>query len=191
MGPIRRALRRPTTYWALTAVLAAATAFGVHQLTAEARQLQAAYGATTPVVVVTEAVGPGLALAPYTAVVDRPRALVPREAVVTLEPGAVSANAMTVGQVVTALDIASPGAARPGEAILAVPRSLTTPPVGPGTPVVFIVNGDALLGLEATLIDGRVVDITEDQVLVSVARAELTAASAAINTGTATLALSG
>ena len=57
---LSRAMRRPATYWVVAAALAVITAVGVNQLTAEARRLRAAYGATVDVTVVVEATGVGL-----------------------------------------------------------------------------------------------------------------------------------
>jgi hypothetical protein len=190
-GLIRRVLRRPAAYWALAAVLAIATGVSVNHVTTDAQRLRDAYGVTVPVVVLVQSVAPGALIAPHAQILDRPASLVPDGALANLDASPVAAGPMTSGTMVTEVNVARPGAVTSGEAALAVPRVPTTPPVGIGTTVIFIVNADPLVGLESQLIEGRVADVTEDQVLVSVARSDLAAASAALSTGTATLALAG
>jgi hypothetical protein len=116
---------------------------------------------------------------------------VPDGALPDIDPDAVSTGPMTAGTILTTPDVTRPGEIGDGTAALAFPRSPTTPPVGVGTPVVLVVNGDPLLGLKARVIDGRVADVTDDQVVVAVDRADVVDASAALSTGTATLALAG
>ena len=184
-------MRRPATYWVVAAALAVITAVGVNQLTAEARRLRAAYGATVDVTVVVEATGVGTPLRSVTALRPVPTGLVPDQAVTDLADDATAAVPLTAGTIVTRPHVAADAAIGADEAALAFPVGPATPPLAVGSSVTIVAASDPFAPSPTALIGGRVVDIGADQVLVAVHRTDLEAASSAITSGTATLALAG
>jgi hypothetical protein len=120
---------------------------------------------------------------------DFPLSLVPEDAVNEVDVGDVAAHTITAGSVLTSADISTRGSITTAQVSIPVPISPTTPPVHPGAQVLLVVNADPFNGLEPQLIPGTVSDITDQQVVVAINRADLPTASAALSSGTATLAV--
>lgn len=91
------ALRR----WLLVGLLAVVTASITARVLAAAESERAAWGETTPVLVLDRPVRAGEALAPATSTARWPRRLVPDGAVVRLRPGAVAAGPLGAGTPLT------------------------------------------------------------------------------------------
>lgn len=171
-------------------LLAVTTAFVVTQTTAEARRLRADYGATRPVLVVVQDVAAGTGLQAVTDLRSWPEGLVPPSAVTELPAGATSAFPLPEGTVVTAAAIRD-DRVDPDRGAVAVARTPTTPPATIGTRVVLVVAADPFGGIDATLVDGVVSEVTDTQLVVSVDRSDLVVAGSAIAAGTVIVAVSG
>lgn len=186
-SPVRLMLRRPRTYWTLAAVLALATGLATHRTLTEVQRRHDAWGPTTTALVTTRTVDPGTDLGAATESIPMPKRLVPSGALTDVPPGTVAAHVLPSGIVVTASAVAA-GAIEPDRAAIAVPRSASTPPLWPGARVAVVVNADPFSGLEPRLIDAVVVQVDDAQVVISVGRDDLIAATAAVQAGSVTLA---
>jgi hypothetical protein len=186
---LRRLLRRPILYWMLALSLALGTGLIVSAATARARALESAFGERTSVFVTTSRIRAGMPLTNATQTRDFPLSLVPEDAVNEVDVGDVAAHTITAGSVLTSADISTRGSITTAQVSIPVPISPTTPPVHPGAQVLLVVNADPFNGLEPQLIPGTVSDITDQQVVVAINRADLPTASAALSSGTATLAV--
>lgn len=186
---LRRLLRRPILYWILALSLAVATGLIVSAATVRARALESAFGERTSVVVTTSPISAGMPLTDVTQTRDFPLSLVPEGAVNEIDVDDVAAHTMTAGSVLTSADVSPRDSITTAQAAVAIPISPTTPPVHRGVHVLLVVNADPFSGLEPQLIPGTVSDITDQQVVVAISRSDLPTASAALSSGTATLAV--
>lgn len=136
LSPLRARLpRRALAWYAAATALTLLTAGVVHVSLRRAAEAEAAYGRTTPVVVVTEEVDAGVTVDAAVAEVRRwPRALVPDGAADAL-PDRASLVALSPGEVV--LDRRVAGSDADGPAALLAPgeRAVPVPVVVPGLPV--------------------------------------------------------
>lgn len=187
---LRQALRRPVTHWAVAGLLALATALGAASLTAEARRAIDQHGVTAPTLVATAPIARGEPVGDRMAVRAVPLAHRPDHALEVLNPDAVATVALEAGQILTPALVGQTGGVAAGEAALALPRSPIVPPARAGDPVMLVVTADPFAGMEPSRIAGRVIEITDDQLLVAVPSAQLPDAAAAVAGGTVVVALS-
>ncbi len=190
-SPLRRVLRRPVTYWVAAGLLALTSVLVIQEITADARSLQASYGDTTAVLVTTEPVAPGDELDTLTRFQEVPVGLVPDSALAEIEPGQTAAMPITRGSIVTAPQVVDSTRLAGHETAVAIPRGPLTPPLVPGQSVLIVINADPFVGVETQMIDAWVMSSGETQVIAVLGRADLTVASAALQSGVVTLALTG
>jgi hypothetical protein len=185
-GRLRRLARNPIAYWAVA--LAAASWCAV---------LVAAAVPTPPpdpqtVWITDRDVAAGSPLTTALRQVQAPGALVPARVLVALADDARSARSIGAHEIVTLDDVAGASTLAPGEAAVAVPTGPTTPPTTVGAPVVLVLHPDPF-GMSAprpaTMVSGRVLATADDQMLVAVARTDLIAVTAALQFGSASVAL--
>jgi hypothetical protein len=188
---LRQVLRRPAVYWAAAALLALSSVLIVQRVTADARSLQEVYGDTTTVLVTTEEVSPGTALAPVTEPQEIPLGLVPDNALLEVEPAQQATVTLTRGSIVTLPHVTGTAALAIDEAAVAIPRGPQTPPVAAGQAILVVINADPFIGVETQVIDAWVMSSTETQVITVVRRADLAATSVALQSGVVTVALTG
>ncbi len=185
-GRLRLLARNPVVYWVVA--LAAASWCAV---------LVAAAVPTPPpdpqtVWITDRDVAAGSPLRTALRQIHAPGALVPDRVLVALPGDARSARPIGAHEIVTLDDVAGASTLASEEAAVAVPTGPTTPPTTVGTTVVLVLHPDPF-GIgpagPATIVSGRVLATTDDQVLVAVARTDLIAVSAALQFGSASVAL--
>lgn len=187
-SPLRRLLRQRAVYWSIALVLAVTAGLAVHREGAEARRVIERLGATTEVLVSDTDLAPGDPIAPLTTTVSFPVGLVPTNAVRVATDDATAGRRIAAGAVVTTLDLADPNGPGDAEAALAVASIASTPPLAPGDHAVLVVAADPFLGIEARMVDARVVSTSEERVIVAVATADLADVAAALQVGGVTVA---
>ncbi len=188
---LTRLLRRPAVYWSAVAALALTSVLVVNRYTADARTLRSAYGATTEVLVTTEPVQPGDLLAERSTRRDVPVGLVPDAVLENVGPDDRAMGPLTTGSILTAAAVSTAAGIGPDDAGVAMPVGPTTPPLAPGQQVLVVINADPLAGTDVHLVDGRVVEVTEERVVVAIARRDLAVTSAALGAGNVVVALRG
>lgn len=175
-------------YWTIALVLAVTAGVTVHRQGADARQLVDRLGSTTQVLISEAELAPGDPIAPLTRVAAMPVGLAPASALGELPVDAAAGRRIPAGAVLTALDLAQPTEAAAGEAAIAVASTQATPPLAPGDAAVLVVAADPFVGLEARMIDARVVSIVDERLVVAVDVDDLTDIAAAVRAGGITVA---
>lgn len=175
----------------LAVALALGTAIAVNQLTAEARRLRDAYGATLDVAVVADDVEVGRRIADVAELRAVPIGVVPDGALVAIEDDAVAAVPLTAGTMVTRPHVRNGTALAADEAALALPVGPTTPVLSAGALVIILSAADPFAPGPTTQVSARVLEAGAAQVLVAVHLDDLPAATTAVASGTVTLALRG
>lgn len=188
---LRRLLRRPIAAWGIAGALALVAGTIVADTTADAARLRDGYGTAREVLVTDVEVASGDLLA--AAVVRRslPLAAIPDDALDVVDASATAAAPISAGAVLTRQHVAGAGGVAPDEAAVAVPAGPAVPTTEPGTAVWVVIAADPFAAVDAGLVAGRVLTVTDDTVTVVVAVADLATVSAAIGAGVVGLALRG
>lgn len=195
-------LRPPPLRLVLVAVLAVVVALAVHRSTSAAAEVADRLGTTTPVVIARHDLDPGAAIAAGdVAIVERPVAHLPDDAVTDDPTGRTVAARVHAGEVLVTGRLAGEG--RHGAAAL-VPdgwRAVAVPvldaplPLRPGDLVDVVASFDPTLVERdpSVVVAGEVVvvDVTDDAVSVAVPRSRVTDVAFALTNGIVTLALVG
>lgn len=184
-----RVARKPVLYWALAALLAAATALTVYRVVTGAEAARASYGDTVEVFVTAAGIEPFTPLDPLVQRQAVPLALVPADAVYSLSPGAVAGRSVSPGAVLTLQDLATDTSLAPTEAAVSVPIGQTTPLLSPGQAIVVVINADPFAGLDSAQLAARVYAVDPERLTIAVSRNDLAALSAALATGSITIAI--
>jgi Flp pilus assembly protein CpaB len=196
--------RRPQLWWLLVISVALMAGWLAANVVARAERTRAGWGATQAVVVVDRARRAGEALRPGdVAVVERPRAVVPADALGALPPDAVLRADVVAGEVLVARRLAPSGLSGvaamlpPGTRAVAIPTEAgLVPPLAPGDRV------DVLVALPAEAAGGGppgfavataalVVAVDDAGVTVAVPRDVAPRVAVALGQGAVTLALVG
>ena len=115
MNPVARArhvlARRPWLYWSAVLALAAFAGWSVAAAAAGVDEARRAWGATRDVVVATDDLEPGQALAGRVAVRPRPAPAVADAAVTEVPPDATARQHVAAGEVLVERDVAASGGA--------------------------------------------------------------------------------
>lgn len=196
--------RRPQLWWLLVISVALTAGWLAAGVVARAERTRAGWGATQAVVVIDHARRAGEALGPGdVALVERPRAVVPADALEALPPGAVLRADVFAGEVLVAGRLAPSGltgvaAMLPaGTRAVAIPTEAgLVPPLAPGDRVDVLVAlpaeaaGDGPPGF-AVATSALVVAVDEAGVTVAVPRDTAPRVAVALGQGAVTLALVG
>lgn len=195
-------LRPPPRRLVIVVLLAIVVGVAVHRTTTTAARRAAALGEMRTVAVATTDVAAGATIDPGDiALVERPLAHLPDDAVEDDPTGSSVRTALTPGEVVVHQRLA--GGGRTGAAAL-VPegwRAISVPVVDAALPVETGDLVDVIASFDPTLsardpslviaADAVVVDVAEDAVTVAVTRARVTDVAFALANGIVTLALVG
>ncbi len=184
-----RLARKPVLYWTLAALLAAATGLTVQRIVSDAQTAKAGYGETVEVYVTASGVDASAPLGPVVQSRAVPLVLVPDDAVQALPLNATARRSISAGAVLTLQDVALDTDLAPTEAALAIPVGQTTPTVSPGQDILVVINADPFTGLEPAQLAGRVYSVSAEQLTIAIDRNDLAALSAALATGSITIAL--
>lgn len=190
-SPLRRLLRRPVVSWGIAGALALVAGTVVADTTAEAARLRDGFGASREVLVIDVQVASGDLLAPAVVRRSLPVAAIPDDALDTIDPAATATAPISAGAVLTRQDVAGAGGLDRDEAAVAVPTGPTVPATEPGTPVWLVIAADPFAAVDAGLVAGRVLTVTDEAVTVVVAVAELATVSAAMGAGVVGVAIRG
>ena len=196
--------RRPLVYWALTGVLALATALVVGGMVARADRAAARYGDPQPVLVATVDIAAGDPVTEAAVEIQTiPGSLVPDGAMAAVPDGRVALATIYAGEPVVEARIAPDGLRGVAALLPADSRALAVP-TGPGslrlavgdTVDVMVTTGPALVEGTGTTGDtvasgALVVDVADETVTVAVDESDAPDVAAARTQGTVTLALSG
>lgn len=150
--------RRPWAYWAVAGSLAAIAALQVHAAVSAADRARAAWGTVTDVWVVAQPAAPGDPVVARAEAV--PAAMAPEGAAVDVPDGAVAAQRLAVGAVVTEADLRHPDDLPGGWLVVTAPAD-RAPSLSPGDRV-------DVLGASGHACSGSAVRATDDQVDVAV-----------------------
>ena len=113
LAMVRRVLaRHPWIYWTIVAAVAAGGAIATASVLGAVAAERSRWGDTAVVLVATRDVAAGEPLSGLTAERRYPVAMIPPEAVATLEPGTAARHALGEGEIVVALDVAATTAPR-------------------------------------------------------------------------------
>lgn len=196
--------RRPQLWWLLVMSVALTAGWLAAAVVAQAERTRTGWGDTKAVVIVDQARQAGDALRPGdVAVVDRPRAVVPADALEVLPPGAVLRADVFAGEVLVAGRLAPSGLTGvaamlpPGTRAVAIPTEAgLVPPLAPGDRVDVLVAlpaeaaGDGPPGF-AVATGALVVAVDDAGVTVAVPRDTAPRVAVALGQGAVTLALVG
>jgi Flp pilus assembly protein CpaB len=196
--------RRPHLWWLLVISVALAAGWLAAAVVAHAERTRAGWGATEAVVVVEHARRAGDELRPGdVTVVERPRAMVPADALEALPPGAALRADVVAGEVLVASRLAPSGLTGvaamlpPGTRAVAIPTEAgLTPPLAPGDRVDVLVAlpaeaaGDGPPGF-AVATGALVVAVDDAGATVAVPRDTAPRVAVALGQGAVTLALVG
>lgn len=182
-SPVRRMLRHPTVYWAAALALATWSAIAVASIAAPLDD------DTVTVWLTTEPVGAGADLSAHVMFLEVEARLAPTDRIETIGPDERSARAIGANEIVTTADVATPSTLHASEAAVAVPTSVATPVVSAGQPVFVVVHADPFSGVDAALVQGRVLTADDDSIVVAIDQADLAPVAAALGGGVVTLAL--
>lgn len=190
-SPLRRLLRRPAVSWGIAGALALSAGTIVADTTADAARMRDGFGATRDVLVTDTPVGSGDLLAPALERRSLPIAVIPDDALDTIDPAATATAPISAGAVLTRQDVAGAGGLGADEAAVAVPAGPAVPATEPGTAVWVVIAADPFAAVDAGLVAGRVLAATDETVTVVVAVGDLATVSAATGAGVVGLALRG
>lgn len=185
-GRCRVAIARyRVAYWVVAVVAALSAALWVHGLEMRAGRAEAAWAGTRSVVRIVETVSPGRVLDDAsTETIEVPVALVPEDALDTIEPGTVARIVLTPGAVVRAAAVIAPDALLPAtHRGVAIPLAGQTPPLHVGG-LVDLVGDTGLLTSDAA-----VVSLDEDQAVIAVPASEVATVTTAVRHGAVTIVL--
>lgn len=198
MHVLTRLRRRRVPYWAVAGTVALLTAVVIGRIGGAAAAERTRWGTSHPVIVVTSTVRAGGRLEGHVAARDLPVALLPRNALATVPPGAVAATDLVPGEVVLAHRLAgrSTVAARmpSGTRAVAVPTAGGLPlEVGDRVDVLATFDtGDPTAEPTVTVADDAIVLATgKESVTLAVARSAAPRVAYALAAGTITVVLSG
>lgn len=194
--------RRPSPRAVLVVAVALLTGVVVHRTTAEAEATAARYGLRSTVAVVSRDLAAGDTVRPGdVALLERPVALVPDDAVTDDPTGRVVRDDVVTGEVLVARRLAD--ADRSGTTAL-VPagwRAMAIPVVDAPLPVSRGDHVDVVASFDPSMADGQpsqvvaegavVVDVSDDALTVAVPRRDVTRVAFALANGIVTLALVG
>lgn len=150
--------RRPWAYWAAAGTLATIAALQVRAAVAAADEARAAWGTVTDVWVVAAPASPGDPVVARRATV--PVAMAPTGAAVDVPPGAVAAQHLAMGAVVTEADLRRPDDIPAGWLVVTAPAD-RSPSLSPGDPV-------DVLGASGHVCSGTAARAGQDRVEVAV-----------------------
>ncbi|CAN5218939.1 hypothetical protein BH18ACT4_BH18ACT4_11160 [soil metagenome] len=200
--PLRRLVRTPVVYWAVTATLAAATGVAVAQFVGDAAEARSRWGSVRAVAVVTEPVGPGEVIGGGDVTVrDLPAAVVPGGAMSEEPVCRVATVQLHPGEMVLTARVAPDGLQGVAALLPKGSRGVAVP-TGPGTPPLSVGDlVDVLVTVDPTVAEGEptftlteaavVVAVEETGTTVAVPAYDAPAVAFAVTSGTVTLALTG